>query len=100
MLQEKNRATLVGLLAPVCWGMSVGLIRSLEEVFGMAQGLTICYVIGMLFTLFVFGIPLSVQVLEEVSLPRGSAFCYLLTLLHILAFSFLLAAGKLLKSAW
>lgn len=57
MLQEKNRATLVGLLAPVCWGMSVGLIRSLEEVFGMAQGLTICYVIGMLFTLFVFGIP-------------------------------------------
>ena len=57
MLQEKNRATLVGLLAPVCWGMSVGLIRSLEEVFGMAQGLTICYVIGMLSTLFVFGIP-------------------------------------------
>lgn len=55
MLQEKNRATLVGLLAPVCWGMSAGLIRSLEEVFGMAQGLTICYVIGMLFTLFVFG---------------------------------------------
>ena len=33
-----HKATLLGLTAPVCWGMSVGLVRSITEQFGLAAG--------------------------------------------------------------
>lgn len=57
MVSEKNRATVVGLLAPVCWGLSVGMIRMVEEMAGMTLGLFICYVIGAAFAVAVFGFP-------------------------------------------
>ena len=39
----QTRATLIGLTAPVCGGMTVGLIRSITESFGLAAGLTLLY---------------------------------------------------------
>lgn len=54
---ESNRATLIGLLAPVCWGLSVGMIRKVEEMAGMALGLFICYAIGAALAALVFGYP-------------------------------------------
>ncbi len=33
-----QRATLIGLLAPLCWGMGVSLVRGIAEGFGLAQG--------------------------------------------------------------
>ena len=53
----QGRATLVGLTAPVCWGMSVGLVRSITEAFGLAAGLTILYAATCLFLAFVPGLP-------------------------------------------
>lgn len=52
-----HKATLIGLTAPVCWGMSVGLVRSITEQFGLAAGLTVLYVSTCLFLLFFLGVP-------------------------------------------
>lgn len=38
-----QRATLIGLLAPLCWGMGVSLVRGIAEGFGLAQGQTLLY---------------------------------------------------------
>ncbi|MCI6531145.1 MAG: aromatic amino acid DMT transporter YddG [Mesosutterella sp.] len=57
MFSEKKRATLVGLLAPVLWGLSVGMIRLVEEMAGMARGLALCYLIGAIFALVIFDWP-------------------------------------------
>ena len=53
----QSRATLIGLAAPVCWGMSVGLIRSITEEFGLAAGLTMLYASTCLFLVFFLGLP-------------------------------------------
>jgi len=52
-----TRATLVGLSAPVCWGMSVGLVRSITESFGMAAGLAIFNWVVCAFLLLILGLP-------------------------------------------
>ena len=39
-----QRATLIGLLAPLCWGMGVSLVRGIAEGFGLAQGQTLLYI--------------------------------------------------------
>ena len=53
----QSKATLIGLAAPVCWGMSVGLIRSITEEFGLAAGLTMLYASTCLFLVFFLGLP-------------------------------------------
>lgn len=51
------KATLIGLSAPLCWGMSVGLVRGITESFGMAAGLAVFNWFTCLFLLFTIGLP-------------------------------------------
>ena len=51
------RATLLGLLAPMGWGMSVGLVRTVTSTFGLAAGMALLYCIALLFVLVLFGRP-------------------------------------------
>ena len=53
----QTRATLIGLTAPVCWGMTVGLIRSITESFGLAAGLTLLYGATIVFLYVLLGRP-------------------------------------------
>ena len=53
----QTRATLFGLTAPICWGMTVGLIRSITESFGLAAGLTLLYGATIVFLFFLLGRP-------------------------------------------
>ena len=52
-----QRATLIGLFAPICWGMSVSLIRGIAEGFGLAQGQTLLYLVATLCLFFTIGLP-------------------------------------------
>ncbi|MDR3898462.1 MAG: aromatic amino acid DMT transporter YddG [Duodenibacillus sp.] len=52
-----NQATLVGLIAPICWGMSVSLVRGIAEGFGLAQGQFFLYCVSTLCVLFTVGMP-------------------------------------------
>lgn len=52
-----SKATLIGLTAPVCWGMSVGLVRSITEEFGLAAGLSVLYISTCVFLFFLLGLP-------------------------------------------
>lgn len=52
-----HKATLIGLTAPVCWGMSVGIVRNITEQFGLAAGLTMLYLATCLFLVFFLGRP-------------------------------------------
>ena len=51
------KATLIGLIAPLCWGMSVGLVRSITESFGLAAGVSLLSWIVCLFLLVFLGRP-------------------------------------------
>ena len=55
--ENARRATMIGLLAPVCWGMGVALIRGIAEGFGLAQGQTLLYLVAALCLFFVIGLP-------------------------------------------
>lgn len=48
-----QRATLIGLLAPLCWGMGVSLVRGIAEGFGLAQGQTLLYTTAAVCLFFV-----------------------------------------------
>lgn len=50
-------STLIGLFAPICWGMSVGLVRGIAEGFGMAQGQFLLYCIATVCLFFIVGLP-------------------------------------------
>lgn len=52
-----QRATLIGLLAPLCWGMGVSLVRGIAEGFGLAQGQTLLYTTAAVCLFFIIGIP-------------------------------------------
>ena len=52
-----TRATLIGLFAPICWGMSVSLVRGIAEGFGMAQGLFFLYCVATICVFFIVGLP-------------------------------------------
>ena len=54
---NKAKGTLVGLLAPVCWGVSVGMVRLIEECFGMGFGMAIGYAVGAVCAAVFFGMP-------------------------------------------
>ena len=64
-----HKATLLGLTAPLCWGMSVGLIRSITEEFDLAAGLALLYWATCIFLVFFLGLPK----LREY--PRKYLFC-------------------------
>jgi len=51
------QATLVGMIAPVCWGMSVGLVRGLSERLGSTAGVALMSLIGAVFLSLFIGIP-------------------------------------------
>lgn len=48
-----SRATIIGMTAPVFWGMSVGLVRSITAEFQAGAGLTMLYASAFAF-LFIF----------------------------------------------
>lgn len=52
-----RRATLIGLFAPICWGMSVSLVRGIAEGFGLAMGQCLLYCVAAGFLLFLVGLP-------------------------------------------
>ena len=54
---NSTQATLVGMIAPVCWGMSVGLVRGLDEHLGSTAGIAMMSLVGAVFLSFFFGIP-------------------------------------------
>lgn len=51
------QATLIGLTAPLCWGMSVSLVRGIAEGYGMAVGQCILYCVSSVFLYFIVGFP-------------------------------------------
>ncbi|MCR4666442.1 MAG: aromatic amino acid DMT transporter YddG [Desulfovibrio sp.] len=56
-IPSQRKATLTGLMAPISWGMSVGLSRCITEQFGLAAGLTILNIAICIFLLLFFGRP-------------------------------------------
>ena len=52
-----HQATLIGILAPICWGMGVSLVRGIAEGFGLAQGQTLLYLTAAICLFFTIGIP-------------------------------------------
>lgn len=52
-----TQATLIGLFAPICWGMSVSLVRGIAEGFGMAQGQFCLYCVATICVFFIVGLP-------------------------------------------
>ena len=48
---------MIGLIAPVCWGMSVSLVRGIAEGFGLAQGQFFLYCVSTLCVFLTVGIP-------------------------------------------
>ena len=61
MLSARNlsasQATLIGLSAPICWGMSGSLVRGIAEGFGLAQGQFLLYCVSPLYVVFTVGLP-------------------------------------------
>ncbi len=51
------RATAIGMMAPILWGMSVGITRGIAENFGTAGGFAVLYTISLIGILAVFGRP-------------------------------------------
>ena len=56
-LLSSTQATLIGLFAPICWGMSVGLVRGIAEGFGMAQGQFFLYCVATTCVFLIVGLP-------------------------------------------
>lgn len=50
-------ATLIGLIAPLMWGASVSLIRTIAENFGIAQGQFLLYIVAATALFFIVGVP-------------------------------------------
>ena len=55
-LSSSRKATIIGLFAPLSWGMSVGLIRRITEDFGLAAGLSLLYLSTCAFLFFLPGL--------------------------------------------
>lgn len=57
MALNTNQATAVGLLAPVLWGMSVGLVRTVTVEAGIAGGVGLLNLTAAFLLMLVFGVP-------------------------------------------
>lgn len=51
-LLTSTQAMLIGLFAPICWGMSVSLVRGIAEGFGMALGQFFPYCVATICVFF------------------------------------------------
>ena len=73
-----RRATLIGLVAVLCWSSTVGLIRSVSEALGAVGGAAMLYSVSAVLLLLVKGVPRRAQ-LRAVSkvylLLGGLLFC-------------------------
>ena len=56
-----QRATLVGLVAVLCWSATVGLMRSVAEALGALGGAAVLYSVSAVFVLLVQGLPARAQ---------------------------------------
>lgn len=65
-----TQATLVGLFAPICWGMSVSLVRGIAEGFGMAQGQFFLYCVATTCVFFIVGLARLSSHRQAISLFR------------------------------
>lgn len=54
-----KKATCIGLLAPVFWGSTVGLVRDITREFNLASGLAIFYGITVCIRLLFWEFPKS-----------------------------------------
>ena len=54
-MQNKNKATLIGLVAVLLWSAIVGLIRSVSEHFGATGGAALMYSLASVFLLLTVG---------------------------------------------
>ena len=83
-------ATALGVIAPVCWGASIPLVRGIAEEFGMAQGQFVLYTIAAVYLFLTVGLPdFRRMKLEFWILGIGSAIACSLTLV----FSIFLSEG-------
>ncbi|MBQ8829416.1 MAG: aromatic amino acid DMT transporter YddG [Burkholderiaceae bacterium] len=57
MALSQNQATLVGCIAPLCWGLSVSIVRILSETVGVAPGLALKYILAFVILFLVFRFP-------------------------------------------
>jgi len=57
LVENRNRATLIGLIAVLLWSTIVGLIRSVSESFGAVGGAALIYTVAAVFLLFSVGFP-------------------------------------------
>ena len=58
---QVRRATLIGLIAVVCWSCTVGLMRSVAEALGALGGAAMLYSVSAAFVLMVKGLPSRTQ---------------------------------------
>ncbi len=56
-----QRATLVGLVAVLCWSATVGLMRSVAEALGALGGAAVLYSVSAVLVLLVQGLPARAQ---------------------------------------
>lgn len=56
-LRSTAGATLIGLFAPVMWGASVSLVRTIAENFGIAQGQFFLYIVATICLILMVGYP-------------------------------------------
>ena len=56
-----RRATLIGLLAVLCWSSTVGLIRSVSEALGALGGAAMLYSVSAVLLFAVMGVPRPAQ---------------------------------------
>lgn len=58
---EIRRATLIGLVAVLCWSGTVGLMRSVSEALGALGGAAVLFSVSTAFVLLVRGLPTRAQ---------------------------------------
>ena len=80
-----TKATFIGLSAPLCWGMSIGLTRCITESFGMAAGLAVFNWVTCAFLFLVLGLPDLRKFPKKflfLGVPMGNIYtiCYCLSL--------------------
>lgn len=56
-MDTTTRATAIGMLAPILWGMSVGMMRGITENLGVSVGIMVVYLIAFFAVLLFFGRP-------------------------------------------
>lgn len=57
MALTRNQATLVGCTAPIFWGLSVSIVRTIAETIGITAGLAINYLLAFIFVFLIFRFP-------------------------------------------